>query len=110
MKEKQLSDAKKILLSAKQSYDKTVAENKELKAYIESLKQRFIALQQQRQVQFFEKQRGHYQQKKSTPKKYKKVVYEEESESEPEPEQEENEESEKQLQKEKRSGTIFLVT
>ena len=54
LKEKQLSDAKKILLSAKQSYDKTVAENKELKAYIESLKQRFIELQQQqqRQVQF----------------------------------------------------------
>ena len=48
LKEKQLLDAKKILLSAKQSYDKTVAENKELKAYIESLKQRFIALQQQR--------------------------------------------------------------
>ena len=45
LKEKQLSDAKKILLSAKQRYDKTVAENKELKAYIESLKQRFIALQ-----------------------------------------------------------------
>ena len=38
-KEKQLSDAKKILLSAKQSYDKTVAENRELKAYIENLKQ-----------------------------------------------------------------------
>ena len=72
LKEKQLSDAKKILLSAKQSYDKTVAENKELKAYIESLKQRFIALQQQqqRQVQFLEKQRSCYQQKKPTPKKY----------------------------------------
>ena len=73
LKEKQLSDAKKILLSAKQSYDKTVAENKELKAYIESLKQRFIALQQQqqqRQVQFLEKQRSHYQQKKPTSKKY----------------------------------------
>ena len=39
LKEKQLSDAKKILLSAKQSYDKTVAENRELKAYIENLKQ-----------------------------------------------------------------------
>ena len=37
-KEKQLSDAKKILLSAKQSYDKTVSENRELKAYIENLK------------------------------------------------------------------------
>ena len=121
LKEKQLSDAKEILLSAKQSCDKTVAENKELEAYIESLKQRFIALQkqQQRQVQFLEKQRSHYQQKKPTPKKYKKVVYEEESESEPEPEQEEDEESEneaetelkKQLQKEKRRlKTIFLIT
>ena len=80
LKEKQLSDAKKILLSAKQSYDKTVAENKELKAYIESLKQRFIALQQQqqqnRQVQLLEKQRSHYQKKKQTPKKYKKVLCE----------------------------------
>ena len=38
-KEKQLSDAKKILLSAKQSYDKTVAENRDLEAYIENFKQ-----------------------------------------------------------------------
>ena len=45
-KEKQLSDAKKILLSAKQSYNKTVAENRELKAYIENLKQHM----QQQQV------------------------------------------------------------
>ena len=28
LKEKQISDARKILLSAKQSYDKTVAENR----------------------------------------------------------------------------------
>ena len=34
LKEKQLLDAKKILSSAKKSYDKTVAENKELKIYI----------------------------------------------------------------------------
>ena len=34
LRDKQISDAKKILLSAKKSYDKTVAENKELKAYI----------------------------------------------------------------------------
>ena len=34
LKEKQLSDAKKILLSVKQSYDKKVAENRDLKAYI----------------------------------------------------------------------------
>ena len=52
---KQLSDAKKILVSAKQSYDKTAAENKELKAYIENLKQHLQ--QQQQQVQFLEKQK-----------------------------------------------------
>ena len=54
IKDKQLSDAKKILVSAKQSYDKTAAENKELKAYIENLKQH---LQQQQQVQFLEKKK-----------------------------------------------------
>ena len=94
LKEKQLSDAKKILLSAKQSYDKTVDENRDLKAYIENLKQRFQSTQQQQQVQFLEKQRNYYQQKKPTQKKCKKVVYEEESESEPELEQDEDEEIE----------------
>ena len=34
LREKQLLDAKKILSSAKKSYDKTVAENKELRIYI----------------------------------------------------------------------------
>ena len=47
-KEKQLSDARKILLSAKQSYDNVVKENTDLKAYIEKLKQHF----QQQQLQF----------------------------------------------------------
>ena len=74
-KEKQLLDAKKILISAKKSFDKTVDENRELKAYIEKLKQHI----QQQQVQFLEK---HYHQ--LCAKKYKKVVYQEESESEPE--------------------------
>ena len=55
IKDKQLSDAKKISVSAKQSYDKTAAENKELKAYIENLKQHLQ--QQQQQVQFLEKQK-----------------------------------------------------
>ena len=66
IKDKQLSDAKKILVSAKQSYDKTVAENRELKAYIENLKQ----YMQQQQVQFLEKNNKHYRYKKPTPKKY----------------------------------------
>ena len=97
IKEKQLSDAKKILLSAKQSYDKAVSENRDLKAYIENLKHHI----QKQQVQFLEKQRNYYQQKKPTPKKYKKVVYQEETESEPEFEEKEQIESEsEQIEKE----------
>ena len=87
-KERQLPDTKKILLSAKQSYNKTVAENRDLKSYIDNLKQ-YI---QQQQVQFLEKQKNYYQ-----PKKYKKVLYQEETESEPEFEEEEQEESESKV-------------
>ena len=95
-KEKQLSDARKILLSAKQSYDKTVAENRELKAYIENLKQHM----QQQQVQFLQKQKNYYQYKKPTPKKYIKVVYQEQSEKDPEFEKEQVESESKQIAKE----------
>ena len=112
LKEKQISDARKILPSAKQSYDKTVAENRELKAYIENLKQHI----RQQQVQFLEKQRNYYQEKKTTPKKYKKVVYQEETESEPEFEEEEEQvvfeseqiEKEPEIKKEKQE-VIFLT-
>ena len=84
-KEKQLSDARKILLSAKQSYDNVVKENTDLKAYIEKLKQHF----QQQQVQFLKEQKNYYQE---SSKKYKKVMYQEETESEPEFEEEEEQE------------------
>ena len=40
LKEKHLLDTKKIVLSAKQSYHKTVAENRDLKAYIEHFQQK----------------------------------------------------------------------
>ena len=97
IKEKQLSNAKKILLSAKESYDQAVSENRDLKAYIENLKHHI----QKQQVQFLEKQRNYYQQKKPTPKKYKKVVYQKETESEPEFEEKEQIESEsEQIEKE----------
>ena len=86
-KEKQLSDAKRILLSAKQSYDKVATENRGLKAYIQNLKQHFQREQQKQQLQFLEQQKSYYQpSKKRTPKKYKKVIFEEEDESETEPE------------------------
>ena len=56
---------------------------------------------QKQQVQFLEKQKNYCQYKKPTPKKYKKVVYREESESEPEFEEEEQVESEsEQIEKE----------
>ena len=101
LKEKQLLDAKKIFVSAKQNYDKRVAENKELKAYIENIKQHFQSYQQQQQAQFLEQQRNHYQKKNQ--KKYKKVVYEDETESEPELE-EEVDEFEEEVDKENNRG------
>ena len=63
LKEKQLSDCKKLLLSAKKSCDKTVAENKKLKTYIANIKQRFAQYQQQQQAQFLEQQKNYYVQK-----------------------------------------------
>ena len=59
LKGKQLSDAKKILVSAKNSHNKTVAENKELKAYIQNIKQRFQEYQQQQQARFLENQENY---------------------------------------------------
>ena len=46
---------KKYSFQQKKSYKKTVAENRNLKAYTENLKQRFQSMQQQQQVQFLEK-------------------------------------------------------
>ena len=86
LKEKQLSDTKKILISAKESYNKTVAENKELKTYTENIKQRFSQYQQWQQSQFLENQKNYYEERPQ--KKYKKVVYEEKPDSEPELEEE----------------------
>ena len=69
-KEKQLSDAKRILLSAKQSYDQVATENRGLKAYIQNLKQHFQREQQKQQLQFLEQQESYYQPSiKRTPKK-----------------------------------------
>ena len=61
----------------------------DLKAYIENLKQHF----QKQQTDFLNQQRA-FCSRKNTPKKYKKVVFEEENESENEPQFEEEEESE----------------
>ena len=57
LKKKFFFDAKKILVSAKNSYDKTEDENKELKMYIQN--------QQRQQVQFLEDQKTYYDKRPS---------------------------------------------
>ena len=52
LKEKQLSDCKRILKSAKKSYNKTVAENKELKTYIENIKHFFLNINNSSRLNF----------------------------------------------------------
>ena len=57
IKEKQLTDAKRILISAKQSFDKIANENRDLKAYIENLKQHFQRENQKQQLEFLKQQK-----------------------------------------------------
>ena len=60
IKDKQLSDIKKILITAKKSYDKVVPKNKELRNYIENIKQRYSQYQQQQQAQYIWRERDYY--------------------------------------------------
>ena len=100
IKEKQLAEAKRILIAAKQSFDKLAKENRDLKAYIENLKQHF----QKQQTDFLKQQKAYFS-KNNTGKKYKKVIFEGENESENEPEFEEEEEP--QIKKVKKKQNIF---
>ena len=52
VREKQLLEAKKILLSAKESFDKLAAENRDFKAYVQNLKQQFQSEQQNSSLNF----------------------------------------------------------
>ena len=54
IKEKQLAEAKRILVAAKQSFDKVSQENRDLKAYTENLKLHF----QQQQANFLNQQKA----------------------------------------------------
>ena len=73
VKEKQLSDAKRILISAKQSYDTVTRKNRDLKAYIQNLKQHFQKEQQKQQLEFLKQQKTYYHQSaKKPPKKVQK--------------------------------------
>ena len=87
-KERQLEEGKKILIAAKQSFDKVSQENWDLKTYIEQIKSNFQQQNQRQQLDFLKQQRSFYN--KPKPKKYKKVVLEEDSENESEPESEDD--------------------
>ena len=87
-KEKQLEEAKRILIAAKQDFDKVSQENRDLKTYIEQIKSQFQQQDQRRQLDFLKQQRSFYN--KPKPKKYKKVVLEEESENESDSEPEDD--------------------
>ena len=95
---------KKSLFQLKKSYDKTIAENKNLKAYIISLKEHF----ERQQLKFFELTK-----QKQTPKKHKKVIFEEQ-ESEIESDLEQESEIEEEIEPNKKKSTkrfiiIFLT-
>ena len=70
IKEKQLSEAKRILVSAKQRYDKVSQENRDLKAYIDNQKQHFQRESQKQQLEILKQQKAHYNRPSSRPKKY----------------------------------------
>ena len=55
-KEKQLAEAKRILVAAKQSFDKVSQGNRDLKAYTENLTKHF----QKQQTDFLNQQRAFY--------------------------------------------------
>ena len=86
------------MITSKESYDSVVSENKKLKNYIDKLRQQFSNYQQQQQAQYIQREGDYYTEK---PKKYKKVIYEEDVDSEPELEENDyiTEESEEEPEK-----------
>ena len=105
-KEKQLSDAKKNLLPAKELFNEVSAGNTELKAFVEKLKEYIVQQQQQQQQQqsnFIKNQEKYFR-----IKSYKKPKNrEEEFESESEIDESESEtESEKVFGKKKKKRKI----
>ena len=87
-------------MSAKQSFDKVFQENRDLKAYIENLKQHFQRESQKQQLEFLKQHKTYYNQPRSRPKNYKKVIFEEEEEEEEESENEPEFEEEEELENE----------
>ena len=69
IRDKQLADAKKILKNVKTSYDSIVRENKQLKEYFASIRQRFNQYQRQQKEQNFLREKEYF---RRTQKKRKK--------------------------------------
>ena len=82
LKDKQLSNIKKVLQGAKKSYDSVVVANKQLKEYVANIKKRYQEYQHCQQQEQYSRDREYFEWKPQ--KKYKKVVYEEETDSESE--------------------------
>ena len=80
-KDEKLAEARKILQGAKNSYETLTNETKQLKEYVVKIKQQYKQQQQQQQHSLQE-------QEYFSPKRYKKVVYEEATDSELEIEEE----------------------
>ena len=114
IRDKKLADTKKILKSAKSSYDSLITENKQLKEYIVNIKQKFNQYHQQQEEQNFLREKEYFQR---PPKWYENVAEQEEIDREPgieesqyvpedEPIQQEKENEQKQLPP-KRENEIF---
>ena len=104
LKDKQLSDVKRILQNAKISYNSVIRENQELKKFIENIKIRYQQYQQEQQQKYLDREREYFsKERERQPKRYKKVVYEEEPDSEPEVDENEylSEEIEENVEKPK---------
>ena len=85
LKDKQLSDVKRILQNAKISYNSVIRENQELKRFIENIKIRYQQYQQQQQQKYLDREREYFsKERERQPKWYKKVVYKEQPDSKPE--------------------------
>ena len=54
---------KKILQGAQKNYNSVVQENKELRKYIENIKERYQQYQEQQQQDYFEREKEYFRQK-----------------------------------------------
>ena len=82
-KDKQLRDLKKILFAAKASYKKVTEENQQLKQRIVLIKENKKLRQQQPTIE--EHKNLYYPKQPTRPKRYRKIVYEEETDSDSDP-------------------------